>query len=169
LPERAVGDALDRRVDDRAEDHAGEERCQDPADEHESRGVALELEDRQDERAGEEAAEREYVAVGEVDELEDPVDERVTERDERVDGARAEADDEDGEEARGVQRQVDDDPDEQQDGEEQPDARDDTRALVEEPREGRGPFSASLDCDGWILIRPGEGFSSSPGRICRGS
>ncbi len=44
------------------------------------------------------AGEREHVAVREVDELEDPVDQRVAERDKRVDRAVRQADQEDAEE-----------------------------------------------------------------------
>ena len=56
------------------------------------------MEDREDHRRREHAAEHEHVAVREVDQLEDPVDERVAERDERVDGAVREPDERDGEE-----------------------------------------------------------------------
>ena len=48
--------------------------------------------------ADEQPAEREDVAVGEVDQLQDPVDERVAERDEPVHGAVRQADDGDVEE-----------------------------------------------------------------------
>ena len=40
-----------------------------------------------DQAAREEPRQREHVAVGEVDQLQDPVDERVAERDQRVDRA----------------------------------------------------------------------------------
>jgi hypothetical protein len=58
--------------------------------------------------------------VGEVDQLEDPVDERVPERDERVDRARREADDQDIEEVRRVLDQVDDQPCDQKPDEDEP-------------------------------------------------
>ena len=45
--------------------------------------VGVEAEDADDDRARDEAREREDVAVGEVDQLQDAVDERVAERDER--------------------------------------------------------------------------------------
>ena len=51
----------------------------------EHRRALVEAEDRDDHRARDEPGQREDVAVGEVDELEDPVDERVAERDEAVD------------------------------------------------------------------------------------
>ena len=46
----------------------------------------LRVEEAGHDRARHEPREREEVAVGEVDELEDAVDERVAERDDRVDG-----------------------------------------------------------------------------------
>ena len=62
----------------------------------------------------EHAAEHEHVAVGEVDQLEDAVDERVPERDERVDAARREPDQEHREEVRRRLHDVDGEPEEQQ-------------------------------------------------------
>ena len=57
--------------------------------------------------AGEHAAEHEHVAVREVDQLEDPVDERVAERDERVHGAVRQPDERDREEVRRPLDEVD--------------------------------------------------------------
>ena len=51
--------------------------------------LAVEAEHREDHRARDEPREREHVAVGEVDQLQDPVDERVAERDDAVDRSRA--------------------------------------------------------------------------------
>jgi hypothetical protein len=48
--------------------------------------------------------------VGEVDQLQDPVDERVAERDQGVDRAVSDPDQGDGEEVTGVLGQVDDQP-----------------------------------------------------------
>jgi hypothetical protein len=67
-----------------------------------------------DQAAREEARQREDVAVGEVDQLQDPVDERVAERDEGVDRPLRQADQEDVEE---VGRPVDEvvrEPDQEQ-------------------------------------------------------
>jgi hypothetical protein len=63
--------------------------------------------------------------VGEVDQLEDAVDERVAEGDEGVDGAVREPDLEDPEEQVPVLDEVDDQPDGDKGDEREPDARDD--------------------------------------------
>ncbi len=64
------------------------------------RRVRVKVEDREEHRRGEQPAEHEHVAVREVDQLEDPVDERVAERDERVERAVREADEPDRDEVR---------------------------------------------------------------------
>jgi hypothetical protein len=87
--------------------------------------------------------------VGEVDERQDPVDERVAERDERVHGARREPDEEDVEELGRVGDQVTDEDRDQEPDEPEPDERDDAWARPgEKGRKRRGWFSAGLDCDG---------------------
>jgi hypothetical protein len=84
--------------------------------------------------------------VGEVDQLEDAVDERVAERDEREDGALRQPDDEDVEEIRRVLGEVDQQPDCDESNEREPENGRQTRArTIEQCREGRGRFSASLD------------------------
>ena len=88
VTERPVGEALDRDAEHGAARHRGER------DQHEQQperddGVGRPAE--QLERAeADERADGEDVAVGEVEELEDPVDERVAERDERVHAAERE-------------------------------------------------------------------------------
>ena len=62
------------------------------------------------ERRDEHRPEHEDVAVGEVDELEDPVDERVAERDEAVDRAVRQADQEEAVELGRVVDEVDAEP-----------------------------------------------------------
>jgi hypothetical protein len=96
--------------------------------------------------------------VREVDELEDPVDERVAERDERVDRSRRKTDPEDAEEVVRILGEVDGQPDAQQDNEDDPDDREDAWPRpVEEGRDRRRPFSALLDCYCLILDRLGGG------------
>ena len=63
-----------------------------PADDHEHAAVDVEAEDADDDGAGDEPGQGEDVAVGEVDQLQDAVDEGVAERDEPVDGAVREPD-----------------------------------------------------------------------------
>jgi hypothetical protein len=86
------------------------------------------VEVRGDEAAREQACERKDVAVGEVDQLQDPVDERVTERDQRVDGALGQADQEDVEEVGRVVDQVVGEPGDEQSDEPQPDEGEGRRA-----------------------------------------
>jgi hypothetical protein len=57
--------------------------------------------------------------VGEVDQLQDAVDERVAERDQRVDRSRGDADQENGEEVARRANEVDDEPRDEQSNEEQ--------------------------------------------------
>jgi hypothetical protein len=66
--------------------------------------------------------------VGEVDELEDPVDERVAERDERVDRPVREADQEDVGEFGRVLDQVDPDPNRDEEDEAEAEDREEARA-----------------------------------------
>ena len=63
------------------------ERDDEPADDDEVARVARQPEDARRSRARDEPREREHVAVGEVDQLQDAVDERVAERDDAVDRA----------------------------------------------------------------------------------
>ena len=78
-----------------------------------------------DDRRRDHPAEHEHVAVGEVDQLEDAVDERVAERDERVERAVRQPDQEDPEELVPVLREVDAEPDEDERDEGQADRRND--------------------------------------------
>ena len=117
VTERLVADALDRNVDDHAEEHREEETREDRVDLLSRRRVGRRRcpeWDREDERRGEEGdlegpgvddpvrlerPEHEVVPVGEVDQLDDSVDERVAQRDERVDRAVRDPDQRDFEEA----------------------------------------------------------------------
>ena len=89
VAQRPVGEALDRDAEHRAADHRAEhhQREQEP-DGH--RRVARAAEHLEDAEA-DERADHEDVAVGEVQELEDAVDERVAERDEGVGAALGQA------------------------------------------------------------------------------
>ena len=78
-----------------------------------ARLVRMQVEDRQDHRRGDHPAEHEHVAVREVDQLEDPVDERVAERDERVHGAVRQPDERDREEVRRPLLEVDREPEDE--------------------------------------------------------
>ena len=82
--------------------------------------MLVEPKDRDDARARDKAAEREDISVGEVDQLENAVDERVAERDERIDRALGQPDQEDVEEIGPVLqvKEVLDQPESQQDEEE---------------------------------------------------
>ena len=91
MAQRPVGDALDRRVDDGEERDGDGERDDDPADDDEVARIPGQLEHREEHRARDQAGEREHVAVREVDQLENPVDERVAEGDDAVDRAAREA------------------------------------------------------------------------------
>ncbi len=86
------------------------------------------MEDGDDHRGGEEPAEHEDVAVGEVDELEDAVDERVAERDERVESAFRQSDERDVDEVRRPLHEVDHEPGDQQCDEQERDHGHDVRA-----------------------------------------
>ena len=128
VAERLVRDALDGRVEEREERHRDRERREQPDDDQEDARLVVQPEDRHDHRARDEPGEREDVAVGEVDELEDPVDERVPERDEPVDRAVRRADDRDVQEPRRVLEELDREPEDDQREEEQPDRVDQARA-----------------------------------------
>ena len=82
VAQRPVGDPLDRGVEERKPDHDHDERDREATDDREHARVDVEAEDADDDRARDEAGEREDVAVREVDQLQDAVDERVPERDE---------------------------------------------------------------------------------------
>jgi hypothetical protein len=87
--------------------------------------------------------------VREVDELEDPVNERVAERDERVDGAVPDPDQADRREARRVLDEVDEEPDADEGEEREPDQREEARAgPIKKPRQARRGFARGRDCDG---------------------
>jgi hypothetical protein len=128
-----VGDALDRRVDDREERDGHGERDDDPSDDDEIARVAGQPEDREEHRAGDEPREREHIAVGEVDQLEDPVDQRIAQGDDAVDGAAREAVEGDVDELLRPLDEVHDEPDADERHEPEPDAVDD--AWVAEPYE----------------------------------
>jgi hypothetical protein len=76
--------------------------------------------------------------MGEVDQLQDAVDERVAERDQGVDRPRRDADQEDGEEVARRADEVDDEPRGQQRNEEQAEQRDTARPPVAEESRDRG-------------------------------
>jgi hypothetical protein len=93
VPERSVRETLDARVDRRCHEHddrQGEERQQQR--QQARRGDAQTADDQLGREIGECRAEHEDIGVGEVDELEDPVDEGVTDRDQRDDQAVGDAD-----------------------------------------------------------------------------
>jgi hypothetical protein len=112
--QRPVRDTLDGGVEQAARGHRDEQRADDRRRERARRGVSAEVEDRQDHRGREHPAEHEHVAVREVDQLEDPVHERVAERDERVDGAVREPDEPDREEVGRPLHEVDPEPEEEE-------------------------------------------------------
>ena len=85
VAEWLVGDALDADVEPGSDQHRDREDEQDDPDLQQDRGVAGQPEHDRDQEEGEHRAEHEHVAVGEVDELDDPVDEGVAERDQGED------------------------------------------------------------------------------------
>ncbi len=104
------------------QDHEGEhEEPEDRPDEDTHAVRSVEMEHLLDERRADHPSEHEDVAVGEVDQLEDPVHERVAESDEGVERAVGEADEEDLEEVGGVLDRVDDEPGDDRRDERQPD------------------------------------------------
>src|SRR5207237_4490222 len=92
---RPVSDALERRVEQPAERHRADERQAEPPDDLETGARRVEAELLHPDVQRHPASEHEDVAVREVDQLEDAVDEGVAERDQRVEGAEREADQED--------------------------------------------------------------------------
>jgi len=76
--------------------------------------------------------------VGEVDQLQDPVDERVAERDEGVERAVRQPDEEDPEEQVPVLRQVDAQPEDDEPDEDEPDRRDDDGGSPDPPPQRDG-------------------------------
>src|SRR3954467_4612549 len=87
VAQRAVGHALDHHVEHAADDHREDQRHDDPAGDAEGRRRQADPEDARPELRRRERADHEDVAVGEVDQLDDPVDQRVADRDQREDRA----------------------------------------------------------------------------------
>jgi hypothetical protein len=79
----AVGDELDGDVDARAEGHAADQRDQEDEPPEHGGARGRHPEDRADDEAREQRAQHEQVAVGEVDQFNDAVDQGVAEGDER--------------------------------------------------------------------------------------
>jgi hypothetical protein len=102
------------------------------------------VEVRGDETAREQAGQREDVAVGEVDQLQDSIDQRVAERDQRIDRALRQADQEDVEEVGRVVDQVVGEPGYEQGDEAQPDEGQDGRPLASPRRAPRRLFGSSF-------------------------
>ena len=93
VPKPPVGGELDRGVDGRAEGGRDHERREETADQAERAARAGQTEDgAPDQSRREESAQGEDVAMGEVDQLQDPVDERVAQRHEAVHRAERKAD-----------------------------------------------------------------------------
>ena len=89
VAQRPVGEALDRDAEHGAAGHRGErDQDQQQPDRHDRVGRAAEQLERAE---ADERAHHEHVAVGEVQKLEDPVDEGVAECDEGVDAAERQA------------------------------------------------------------------------------
>src|SRR5260370_4350233 len=97
----AVGDALERDVDAANDQHRDWE-YQKQRDQVDRREVVLIEGEEAEDRCGYIGAQREHVAVGEVDQLDDAVDHRVAERYERVHRTVGEAEDRDLDEGRGM-------------------------------------------------------------------
>ena len=124
--ERLIGDALDGRVEEPAADHRNDQRRRgSPATSVAERGVRAEVEDVERDRRRDHPADHEHVAVGEVDQLEDAVDERVAESDERVERAAREPDERELDERAPVLDQVDGEPRDDERDEDEPDRGDD--------------------------------------------
>ena len=88
VPERSIDDPFDEDVeepDDRHREHEGTD--QEEREEGQVVDRPALAHDPAEEDHGHERADHEDVAMGEVDELDDPVDHRVAERDQRVDRA----------------------------------------------------------------------------------
>jgi hypothetical protein len=82
VAQRPVGDLLDREVERRTDDHRRAQRDQEqcPARQAESG-------ERGDDGPARQRTDHQHLAVGEVDQVDDPVDHRVAERDQRIDAA----------------------------------------------------------------------------------
>ena len=93
VAQRFVGDALDRNVQGRRAQHHDPEDQQDDADLEQDGRIRGDREDRSDQQERAHRTEHEDVAVGEVDELDDAVDEGVAKRHEGEDHPVRQADD----------------------------------------------------------------------------
>ncbi len=144
--QRTVGDELDRRVDRAAGRHHQHERQEDDRD---RRGALALVQAEEARREGdrEHAAEHEDVAVGEVDQLEDAVDERVPEGDEGVDAAGRDADQEDLEEVGRRLPQIDREPAEQHDHQQGAEGGDHARCAQTGSEPGGGRVGSHSRCD----------------------
>ena len=121
VAERPVGDALDRGVEQGEHHHDHDERDRETDDDDRDARIVVEPEHAQDQGARDEPREREDVAVGEVDQLQDAVDERVAERHDAEDHPVREADQSDVDElARGLD-EVDGEPEDHEPDEREPD------------------------------------------------
>ena len=85
--ERPVGHPFDHHVQRPAGDHRDYQRCEQSDDQPEDRRLLGETDDWPEPDGRDERADHEHLAVGEVDQLDDSVDERVAERDQRPDRA----------------------------------------------------------------------------------
>src|SRR5262245_56288607 len=150
VAQRLGGDALDAGVDEREHRHRDRERHEQPDDDRRDTRALVQPEDGDDERAGDEPREREHVPVGEVDELEDPVDERVAKRHEPVDGAVRDADHHDVQEPGRVLEELDREPDDDRGKEDEPDDVDQARPTYAlQSRRRRGHRRATLIAERW--------------------
>ena len=88
VAERPIGEALDHDAEHRAAGHGRkrDQHQQQPGRHHRIRRAPQQLERAE----ADERADHEHIAVGEVEELQDPVDERVAERDQGIDAAQRE-------------------------------------------------------------------------------
>ena len=92
MPKRPVGETLDHDAEHRAADHrGGEHQREQQGDAHVRRRSAAKRTQREE---ADVRADHVDVAVREVEELEDPVDHRVAERDQRVEAADGQPSDE---------------------------------------------------------------------------
>ena len=141
---RPVGDGLDRYVQQAGESRCDQEHRNDP-DEH---APGLGETEPRDHRDRQHRAEHEDVAVGEVDQLEDAVDQRVPERDQRVDHAERQPDQEEVDPVRGGLDEVDEEPDADQRDEKEPEDLDRLR-----------PVAASQcgECSSAVWVATGSG------------
>jgi hypothetical protein len=98
--------------------------------------------------------------VGEVDQLQDSVDEGVTERDQRVDRALRQADQEDGEEVLRLVDQVVPEPDQEEGDQDQPDDRQ-RRGTLPPAAARRRLLGAGIDRDR-VILRRSDGRSALP-------